>query len=137
MKKTDFRVMDNRDVVAQFDGKAIAFIKSRKADHKIHAMATEMIEMALDLDVELTDVIVDGSANDDIDRRVITEFCQTLDGTEAVMVFVNNIFSFTTDPDDLFKFIDTLMNKPVLIVDMEHHLTLSPEVPNDSESNDE
>ena len=30
MKKTDFRVMDNRDVVAQFDGKAIAFIKSRK-----------------------------------------------------------------------------------------------------------
>lgn len=137
MKKTDFRVMDNRDVVAQFDGKAIAFIKSRKADHKIHAMATEMIEMALDLDVELTDVIVDGSANDDIDRRVITDFCQTLDGTEAVMVFVNNIFSFTTDPDDLFKFIDTLMNKPVLIVDMEHNLTLSPEVPNDSESNDE
>lgn len=137
MKKTDFRVMDNRDVVAQFDGKAIAFIKSRKADHKIHAMATEMIEMALDLDVELTDVIVDGSANDDIDRRVITDFCQTLDETEAVMVFVNNIFSFTTDPDDLFKFIDTLMNKPVLIVDMEHHFTLSPEVPDDSESNDE
>lgn len=137
MKKTDFRVMDNRDVVAPFDGKAIAFIKSRKADHKIHAMATEMIEMALTLDVELTDVIVDGSANDDIDRRVITDFCQTLDGTEAVMVFVNNIFSFTTDPDDLFKFIDTLMNKPVLIVDMEHHLTLSLEVPDDSESNDE
>lgn len=137
MKKTDFRVMDNKDVTAQFDGKAIAFIKSRKADHKIHAMAAEMIEMALALDVELTDVIVDGSADNDIDRGVITDFCQTLDETDAVMVFVNNIFSFTSDPDDLLKFVDTLMNKPVLIVDMEHHLTWSPEVPDDSKSNEE
>ena len=91
MKKTDFRVMDNRDVVAQFDGKAIAFIKSRKADHKIHAMATEMIEMALDLDVELTDVIVDGSANDDIDRRVITDFCQYIISLMLFMLILAGI----------------------------------------------
>ena len=50
--------------------KAVAFIKSRKADHKIHAMAAEMIDMAEQLDIVITDVIVDESANDDIDRAV-------------------------------------------------------------------
>lgn len=81
MKKTDFRVMNNKDVEVEFDGKAIAFIKSRKADHKIHAMAEEMIKMALAIGIELTDVIVDGGADEDIDRRSITDFCQTLDKT--------------------------------------------------------
>ena len=133
MKKTDFRIMDNKDVASQFDGKAIAFIRSRKADHKIHAMAAEMIAMALAVGIELTDVIVDGGADDDIDRRIISDFCQTLDETEAVMVVVNNIFAFTTDPDDLFKFIDTLMNRPVLLVDMEQHHAWMPECPDESD----
>lgn len=73
MKKTDFRVMNNQDVELEFDGKAIAFIKSRKADHKIHAMAEEMIKMALAIGIELTDVIVEGGANEDIDRGCILE----------------------------------------------------------------
>lgn len=137
MKKTEFRVMDNKDVTPQFDGKAIAFIKSRKADHKIHAMAADMIEMALSRNIELTDVIVDDGVDEDIDRGVISDFCQTLDETEAVMVFVNNIFAFTTDPDDLFKFIDMLMNRPVLLVDMEYHHTWAPECPDDSESDED
>ena len=137
MKKTDFRVMNNQDVELEFDGKAIAFIKSRKADHKIHAMAEEMIKMALAIGIELTDVIVDGGANEDIDRGSITDFCQTLDKTGAVVVFVDNIFSFTTEPDDLFKFIGILMNRPVLLVDMEHNHTWAPECPDDSESDEE
>jgi len=137
MKKTDFRVMNNQDVELEFDGKAIAFIKSCKADHKIHAMAEEMIKMALAIGIELTDVIVDGGANEDIDRGSITDFCQTLDKTGAVVVFVDNIFSFTTEPDDLFKFIDTLMNRPVLLVDMEHNHTWAPECQDDSESDEE
>ena len=137
MKKTDFRVMNNEDVEVKFDGKAIAFIKSRKADHKIHAMAEEMIKMALAIGIELTDVIVDGGAADDIDRRSIADFCQTLDKTGAVVVFADNIFSFTSDPDDLFKFIDTLLIRPVLLVDMEHNHTWALECPDDSESDEE
>lgn len=137
MKRTDFKIMENKDVAPQFEGKAIAFIKSRKAEYKIHAMAAEMIEMALAVGVELTDVIVDGGADEDIDRGSITDFCQTLDKSGAVVVFVDNIFSFTTDSDDLFKFIDTLMNRPVLLVDMEHNHTWAPECTDDSESDEE
>lgn len=36
MKKTNFRVMDNKDVAPQFDGKAIAFIRSRKANSSLY-----------------------------------------------------------------------------------------------------
>ena len=32
MKKTDFRVMNNQDVELEYDGKAIAFIKSRMVE---------------------------------------------------------------------------------------------------------
>ena len=134
MKKTNFEVVDNPEAMKHLDDKAIAFIKSRKAEHKIHAMAAEMIQMAKELDVELTDVIVDDMASDDIDRAIITEFCQTLDKTDAVMVFVSNIFAFTYDPDDLLKFIDTLMNRPVIIIDMRNHHTWVPDFPDDSES---
>ena len=106
MKKTSFRVVENTEAanaqaVKNNDNfKAVAFIKSRKADHKIHAMAAEMIDMAEQLDIVITDVIVDESANDDIDRAVVTDFCQTLDEVEAEAVFVNDILDFTSDPDD-------------------------------------
>ena len=51
MKRTNLRVMDNaantrqavkKETEQRYDGKAIAFIKSRKAEHKIHKMAEEM-----------------------------------------------------------------------------------------------
>lgn len=47
MKKTNLKVMDNtantkqaikKETEQRYDGKAIAFIKSRKAEHKIHKM---------------------------------------------------------------------------------------------------
>lgn len=136
MKKANFEVVGNPEAMKHLDNKAIAFIKSRKAEHKIHAMAAEMSEMAKELNVELTDVIVEDMASDDIDRAIIIEFCQTLDKTDAVMVFVSNIFAFTYDSDDLLKFIDTLVNRSVIIIDMRNHHTWVPDFPDDSESDE-
>ena len=105
MKKTNLKVMDNtantkqaikKETEQRYDGKAIAFIKSRKAEHKIHKMAEEMYKTAELAGVELVDVIVDDSANDDIDRREITDFCKTVDDTDALVVLVNNLFAFQT-----------------------------------------
>ena len=132
MKKTNLRVMDNtantkqdvkKETEQRYDGKAIAFIKSRKAEHKIHKMAEEMYKTAELAGVELVDVIVDDSANDDIDRREITDFCKTVDDTDALVVLVNN----------LLKFVETLMYKPVMILEMEHHHILSLDYSDDSE----
>ena len=142
MKKTNLKVMDNtantkqaikKETEQRYDGKAIAFIKSRKAEHKIHKMAEEMYKTAELAGVELVDVIVDDSANDDIDRREITDFCKTVDDTDALVVLVNNLFAFTTDLDDLLKFVETLMYKPVMILEMEHHHILSLDYSDDSE----
>ena len=142
MKKTNLKVMDNtantkqaikKETEQRYDGKAIAFIKSRKAEHKIHKMAEEMYKTAELAGVELVDVIVDDSANDYIDRREITDFCKTVDDTDALVVLVNNLFAFTTDLDDLLKFVETLMYKPVMILEMEHHHILSLDYSDDSE----
>lgn len=142
MKKTNLRVMDSaantkqavkKETEQRYDGKAIAFIKSRKAEHKIHKMAEEMYKTAELAGVELVDVIVDDSANDDIDRGEITNFCRTLDDTDALVVLVNNLFAFTTDLDDLFKFVETLLGKPTMILDMEHHHILSLDYSEDTE----
>lgn len=122
-----------KETEQRYDGKAIAFIKSRKAEHKIHKMAEEMYKTAELAGVELVDVIVDDSANDDIDRREITDFCKTVDDTDALVVLVNNLFAFTTDLDDLLKFVETLMYKPVMILEMEHHHILSLDYSDDSE----
>lgn len=142
MNKTNLIVMDSaantkqvvkKETEQRYCGKAIAFIKSRKAEHKIHKMADEMNKTAEQAGVELVDVIVDDSANDDIDRREITDFCKALDDTDALVVLVNNLFAFTTDLDDLFKFVETLMYKPVMILDMEHHHIISLDYSDDSE----
>lgn len=139
MKKTNLRVMDNtantkqaikKETEQRYDGKAIAFIKSRKAEHK---MAEEMYKTAELAGVELVDVIVDDSVNDDIDRREITDFCKTVDDTDALVVLVNTLFAFTADLDDLLKFVETLMYKPVMILEMEHHHILSLDYSYDSE----
>ncbi len=110
MKKTNFEVVDNSEAMKHLDNKAIAFNKSRKAEHKIHAMAAEIIQMAKELDVELTNVIVDDMAGDDVNRAIIIEFCQILNKTDVVMVFLSNIFTFIYALDDLLQFILTWMN---------------------------
>ena len=127
MKKTNFRVVRNTDEKMKCDGKAVVFIKSRKADHKIHAAAAEMIKMAESLNLEVTDVIVDESANLDIDRAEITKLCQMVEVPETVMIIVTSVFDFTDDVDDLLKFMEMLMNHPVMVVDPSHHITWSPE----------
>lgn len=134
MKKTNFEVVSTPEAMNHLDDKAIVFIKSRNTEHKNHAMAAEMIEMAKELDVELTGIILDDMSSDDIDRAIITEFCRILDKTDAVMVFVSNIFAFTYDPDNLLKFMDNLMNHPVIIVDVGNHHTWVPDFLDDSES---
>ena len=95
---------------------------------------TAMIDMAEQLDIVITDVIVDESANDDIDRAVVTDFCQTLDEVEAEAVFVNDILDFTSDPDDLLKFVDTLLNRPVILFDMKRHHAWLPDILDESDS---
>ena len=114
MKKTSFRVVENTEAanaqaVKNNDNfKAVAFV--------------------------ITDVIVDESANDDIDRAVVTDFCQTLDEVEAEAVFVNDILDFTSDPDDLLKFVDTLLNRPVILFDMKRHHAWLPDILDESDS---
>lgn len=143
MRKTMFNVVQtteaaNTEAVKNLEKfKAVAFIKSRKADYKLHAMAKEMIDVAVPLEIDITDVIMDESADDDIDRVEVTDFCKTVEEMEADAVFVSDILDFTRDPDDLLKFLDNLLNRPVLIFDMKRHHAWIPKILDKSDSDEE
>ena len=90
-----------------------------------------------ELGIDITDVIMDESADDDIDRVEVTDFCKTVEEMEADAVFVSDILDFTRDPDDLLKFLDNLLNRPVLIFDMKRHHAWIPKILDKSDSDEE
>jgi phosphopantetheine adenylyltransferase len=61
MEKTKFKLHSNIEAIKYYKGNTVAFIKSRKEKRKIYAMEEEMIEFAKEVNLELSDVIVDDS----------------------------------------------------------------------------
>lgn len=107
--------------------KAIGFIKSRKSDDKIMEMAALMHTMAKDLEVDLVDVIVDETADFDVDRKYVTELVQYLEQPEILFVFVQSLLHISQDTDDLLKFATLAEMKGIVLISIEDKTIFLPE----------
>lgn len=120
--------MNSKQENNKLAAKAIGFIKSRKSDDKIFNMAERMYDMADELGVDIVDVIVDGTANYDVDRGYITELFQYIEQSEVVYVFVQSLFHISNDEDDLIKFGAMAELNGIVLIDIEDQVVFLPEV---------
>ena len=114
--------------------KAVGFIKSRKSNDKIMAMADKMYALAVTVGVELVDVIVDETGSTDIDRKDVTTLCQLMEKRNVAFAFLQSIVHVTHDYDDYEKFADRAEGLGVVLVDMEERIIFLPGDFEDSES---
>ena len=108
--------------------KGIGFIKSRKSDDKIMDMAALMHKMAKDIEIDLVDVIVDETADFDVDRKFVTELFQYIEKPEVVLVFVQSLLHISQDADDLIKFAAMAELNGIVLIDIEDQVIFIPEV---------
>lgn len=124
MKVTNVNILkyDEKEI----KGRAVIFLKSRKADFKIHSMAAQLNELAEDMNLEVEDIIVDSSGSTDVDRAEITELYKCIESSEVMIVLVKSILDITDDIDDLAKFINMVVHEPVVIHDAGNGVSFLP-----------
>lgn len=113
--------------------KAVGLIKSRKADAKIMKMAESMYSLAEAMDVELLDVVVDETANTDIDREEITAVCSLIEKADVSILILQSLDHLTDDEEDLDKFMSRSSDEGIAVVDMENKVII---IPSDSEESE-
>lgn len=113
--------------------KAVGLIKSRKADAKIMKMAESMYSLAEAMDVELLDVVVDETANTDIDREEITAVCSLIEKADVSILILQSLDHLTDDEEDLDKFMSRASDEGIAVVDMENKVII---IPSDSEESE-
>lgn len=135
MKKNNIFPFDNGGAEKEledieYEAEGVGFIKSRKADSKIMDMAEKMIRYAAeDHRVAISDVIVDGSAAVDVDRKSIDHLVEEMERDDIIVVFVRNITDITDDIPDLIKFMNIAKDNGVSIFDMSRGCKVSVEPP--------
>ncbi len=136
MKNKNLKAMPEVKAQNKNEGKAVIFIKTRKSEDKIHAMAAEMSKMADDIGLDVVEVIVDEGNCTDIDRYMITTLCQSIDDEDVDMVLVKSILDIAGDPDDTAKFIENLLARGICVGDYEHDIIFAPR-PDEREINEQ
>ena len=114
-------------------GQGVIFIKTRMSDDKIHALVSEMKEVAAATDVEMVDVILDEHASCDIDRGYVGRLSDWMENSPVGIIFVKSITDITDDEDDLDKFIEKAMYYGMIIVDFTERAIIAPYVPEGDE----
>lgn len=117
--------------------KAVGLIKSRKADAKIMKMAESMYSLAEAMDVELLDVVVDETADTDIDREEITAVCSLIEKADVSILIVQSLDHLTDDEEDLDKFMSRASDEGIAVVDMENKVIIIPSDSEESEADGE
>lgn len=117
--------------------KAVGLIKSRKADAKIMKMAESMYSLAEAMDVELLDVVVDETADTDIDREEITAVCSLIEKADISILIVQSLDHLTDDEEDLDKFMSRASDEGIVVVDMENKVIIIPSDSEESETDGE
>lgn len=117
--------------------KAVGLIKSRKSDAKIMKMAESMYSLAEAMDVELLDVVVDETANTDIDREEITAVCSLIEKADVSILILQSLDHLTDDEEDLDKFMSRVSDKGIAVVDMENKVIIIPSDSEESEADGE
>lgn len=119
--------------IEEMNLKAVGLIKSRKSDSKIMGMAEKMYELAEAMSVELLDVLIDDTANTDVDRHEITAICRAFENEEASALIVLSLEHITDDEDDLDKFMLDMAKAGILVIDMENKMIIIPSDSDESE----
>lgn len=117
--------------------KAVGLIKSRKADAKIMKMAESMYSLAEAMDVELLDVVVDETADKDIDREEITAVCSLIEKEDVSILIVQSLDHLTDDEEDLDKFMSRASDEGIAVVDMKNKVIIIHSDSEESEADGE
>lgn len=120
--------------IEEMNLKAVGLIKSRKSESKVMGMAEKMYELAEAMSVKLLDVLIDDTADTDVDRHEITAICRAFEKNEADALIVQSLKHITDDEDDLDKFMLDMADAGVLVVDMENKMIIIPSDSDDSEN---